>query len=231
MLKKQTDNREDSTTKRSKGWKGFLRKTARIAAATMMICVISPFLIYFIIKKSTADSIYHSARDIPAKRVAIVFGAQVNNNSEPSAVLRDRVLTAVSLYNNGKVEKIIMSGDNRFEHYDEPSVMVSYAVEQGVPESALQPDYAGRRTYDTCLRAKEIFSLDEAILITQDFHLPRAIFTCNSLGVQSLGLSADLSTYPAQRNLQMRDVFASTLAVIDIYLRKPYVVPGEEIKL
>ncbi|MDD3647042.1 MAG: ElyC/SanA/YdcF family protein [Candidatus Dojkabacteria bacterium] len=211
--------------------KSLLKKVLWISVILLAVASISPFVIYLFIKNSTADSIYHNIEAIPSKRVAIVFGAQVNNNSEPSDVLRDRIHTAVELYNADKIEKIIMSGDNRFEHYDEPSVMVNYALSQGVPKSALQPDYAGRRTYDTCYRAKEIFDLDEAVLITQNFHLPRAVFTCNALGVKSVGLSSDLSIYPAEKSLQMRDIFASTLAVYDIYIRKPYVVPGEKIEI
>lgn len=91
--------------------------------------------------------------------VAIVFGARVYANGYLSAMLRDRVETAVGLYHAGEVRKIIMSGDNSSEAYNEPAAMMAYALSRGVPAEALQPDFAGRRTYDTCYRAKEISGL------------------------------------------------------------------------
>jgi len=110
---------------------------------------------------------------VPADRVAIVFGAGLQRDGTPSAVLRDRVATAASLYFEGKVQKLLMSGDNRFLDYNEPGSMKAYAISLGVPGEDIVLDYAGRRTYDTCYRAREIFGLDEAILVTQTYHLPR----------------------------------------------------------
>ena len=98
-----------------------------------------------------------SINNAPAKRVAIVFGAEVKRDGTPSTVLRDRVETAVELYKNGKVKKLLMSGDNRFVNYNEPESMRQYALKLGMPDSDIVLDYAGRRTYDTCYRAKEIF--------------------------------------------------------------------------
>ncbi len=100
----------------------------------------------------------------------------------PPRYLQDRVQTAANLYFAGKVEKLLMSGDNRFVDYNEPAVMRKVALSLGVPEEAIVLDYAGRRTYDTCYRAKAIFGVTEAILVTQAFHLPRAIYLCNRLG-------------------------------------------------
>lgn len=174
---------------------------------------------------------YYNIDDAPSKRVAIVFGAAIWGKGIPSDVLRDRVLTGVDLYKTGKVEKIIMSGDNSYLDYDEPGTMISYALAQGVPEEVLQPDYAGRRTYDTCYRAKYIFNLEEAILVTQDFHLTRALYICNSLGVDSIGVASDLSIYPGLMQMQLRDIYALSLALWDVNIRKPPVVLGDQIKI
>jgi SanA protein len=104
--------------------------------------------------------------------------------------LEDRILFAANLYRNGKVQTILMSGDRRSDSYDEPAAMRTYAIKLGVPEKAIILDNAGFRTYDTCYRAKNIFHLDEAILVTTDYHLPRALFLCNSLGIDATGIAS-----------------------------------------
>ena len=114
----------------------------------------------------------------PAAPAAIVFGAGLWRDGSPSPVLQDRVATAADLYFSGKVKKILMSGDNRFIYYNEPGAMKKFALSLGVPEEDIVLDYAGRRTYDTCYRARAIFGLKEAILVTQSFHLPRALILC-----------------------------------------------------
>jgi len=169
------------------------------------------------------------AEDVPVRRVAIVFGAQVRRNGTPSAVLRDRVQTAVDLYKNGKVEKILMSGDNRFVDYNEPESMRQYAVSLGVPNEAIVLDYAGRRTYDTCYRAREIFHVDSVILVTQGFHLPRALFLCNSFNLEAVGVKADNYYYLKRLRLfwNIRETLATMQAVWDVYVRRPLPVLGE----
>jgi vancomycin permeability regulator SanA len=117
----------------------------------------------------------YSPVEAPADRVAIIFGAGLRFDGTPTAMLRDRILTGADLYFSGKVEKLLMSGDNRFIEYNEPEAMRQFALSVGVPDDAIVLDYAGRRTYDTCYRAKTIFGLDRALLVTQDFHLPRAL--------------------------------------------------------
>jgi SanA protein len=171
--------------------------------------------------------------NVPAQRVAIVFGARVYNDGRLSAMLQDRVETAVHLYQAGKVQKILMSGDNRFEDYDEPGRMMEYAVSRGVPAEDIQPDYAGRRTYDTCYRAKAVFQLDSAVLVTQGFHLPRALFTCRNLGVEAVGVSADLRGYHplSIRWSTTREFLATLRALVDVVQQKPAPVLGKTIPI
>jgi len=166
--------------------------------------------------------------DAPVRRVAIVFGAEVKKDGTPSAVLRDRVETAIALYKSGKVEKILMSGDNRFVDYNEPESMRQYAVSLGVPNEAIVLDYAGRRTYDTCYRAREIFQVDSVILVTQGFHLSHALFLCNSFGVKAVGVKADNYYYLKRLRLvwYIRETLATTQAVWDVYVIHPMPVLG-----
>ena len=167
--------------------------------------------------------------DAPTSRAAIVFGAGLQRDGTPSPVLKDRVSAAVQLYELGKVERILMSGDNRFEDYNEPAAMKAYAVSLGVPEEAVVLDYAGRRTYDTCFRASEIFGLDEALLVTQRFHLPRAIFTCSGFGINVYGVIADLRDYHTHslRYWNIREIPATLVAVWQVWVSKPLPVLGE----
>jgi SanA protein len=169
-----------------------------------------------------------SQEEVPAQRVAIVFGAQVRRDGTPSAVLRDRVQTAVALYHSGKVKKVLMSGDNRFEDYNEPESMRQYALSLGMPDSDIVLDYAGRRTYDTCYRAKEIFGVDSAILVTQGFHLPRSLFLCKSFGIDVVGVESENYYYLKRSRLiwNTRELFATVQSLLDVYLLQPLPVLG-----
>lgn len=169
-----------------------------------------------------------SVDEIAPDRVAIVFGAGLWRDGSPTPVLRDRVMTAAKLYFEGKVEKLLMSGDNRFEDYNEPAAMGDYAMRLGVPEEAIVLDYAGRRTYDTCYRARDIFGLESAILVTQGFHLPRALYTCNALGVEASGVAADVRIY-RKRSLAFwhtRETIATIRAMLDVHILQPLPVLG-----
>jgi SanA protein len=176
-----------------------------------------------------AMSRLYNLQNAPQKPVAIVFGAGLTRDGQPTTVLRDRVEAAAYLYFAGKVEKILMSGDNRFANYNEPGAMRIYALSLGVPDQAIVLDYAGRRTYDTCYRAKAIFGVQQALLVTQTFHLPRALYLCNALGVQADGVSADL--HPYRRSIQviwnLRELPASLTALLDVHVRHPIPVLGK----
>lgn len=164
----------------------------------------------------------------PYHRVAIVFGAGLQRDGSPAAVLRDRVATAVDLYGAGKVEKILMSGDNRTVNYNEPQAMHDYAVHLGVPSQDIVLDYAGQRTYDTCYRARDIFGLQDAVLVTQAFHLPRAIYTCNTLGIEAIGVSADRRTYSRgpYTYWNIRELLATINAVWELHYARPLPILG-----
>ena len=169
-----------------------------------------------------------SVFDVSPAQVAIVFGAGLNRDGSPTPVLRDRVITAANLYFAGKVQKLLVSGDNRFAYYNEPGAMMQYAVQLGVPEKDIVQDFAGRSTYDTCYRAKYIFGVSNAILVTQGYHLPRAIFLCNELGVSASGVPADLRQYQRGPYFYwvLRELPATLAAVWDITVAHPVPVLG-----
>jgi SanA protein len=181
------------------------------------------------------SSIYASTRvypaaDVPQKRVAIVFGAGLLRDGSPTPILQDRVEKAAELYFAGKVGKILMSGDNRFTYYNEPGAMHNYALKLGVPEEAIVLDYAGRRTYDTCYRAQAIFDVKEAVLVTQSFHLPRALLTCNLLGVKAVGVSADQRAHTLNHLVywNLRELPATLTAFWDVFISHPLPVLGKQ---
>lgn len=161
--------------------------------------------------------------------VVLVPGAGLNSSGGPSAPLQDRLDTAIELYRQGKVQKLLLSGDNSGTYYNEPAAMQAYAFSQGVPEKDLVLDYAGRRTYDSCYRAHHIFGLEEVIVVTQAYHLPRALFLCENTGLDPIGIPVQQSRYLRSRYIfwNIREVFATVAAWIDVYLLKPIPILGE----
>jgi SanA protein len=122
-------------------------------------------------------------------KVAIIFGAGLVN-SRPSQVLASRLNEGVVLYKANKITKIIVSGDNSTMYYNEPLAMTDYLISKGVEEADIIQDFAGRRTVDTCYRAKQVFNVNSAYLISQPFHLPRALWLCENYGIMSKTVGA-----------------------------------------
>lgn len=198
------------------------KRILRRFATTLLLLalLLAPLMWRELVQQVNRGSIYTPA-SAPRSDVAVVFGAAVYADGRLSAVLRDRMDTAIALYQAGKVDRILVSGDNRADHYDEPGAMRAYALARGVPDSAVQPDQAGLRTYDTCYRAREIFALESATLVTQQFHLPRALFTCRQLGLEVVGVAADLRPYRGARWYEIRETAATMRALWDVLRREP----------
>ena len=154
--------------------------------------------------------------------VAIVLGAAVHADGQPSPWLAHRLDVAADLYTSGRVEAILVSGDNRRAGYDEPTVMRRYLLSQGIPDQAVAVDYAGFDTYDTCVRARRVFGIERALLVTQDFHEPRAVAICRSVGVDvdGVGDSRARSDRIGWTVSWMRERPAAIKAVIDVVARR-----------
>ncbi len=203
----------------------FLRKLILAFGALGLLALLLPRLVTVL----SARKYIYTVESAPMERVAIVFGAGLTRDGQPTPILRDRVETAAGLYFSGKVQKLLMSGDNRFLSYNEPEAMRQYALRLGVPDEAIVLDYAGRRTYDTCYRARAIFGLDSVLLVTQSFHLPRALFLCNALGLQARGVEAEHRRYwPLTMFIwNVREQLATLGAFVDVYISKPLPVLGK----
>lgn len=201
-----------------------------VAIVIALLLAASPLFLRWGIDLRYRGRIY-DLETAPPRRVAIVFGAGITADGWPMAALADRVWTAAELYKAGKVEKLLMSGDNRFVDYNEPGAMRKYALELGVPGEDIVLDYAGRRTYDTCYRADYIFGVDGAVLVTQQFHLNRALYLCNRLGIDAVGVAADQRPYAAARWWWWRELGALIQAWLDLNFLHPMPVLGEKLPI
>ena len=164
-------------------------------------------------------------------RVAIVFGAAVYQDNL-SQMLEDRVTTAIALYKAGKVDRILVSGDNRTPEYNEPKAMADYLISHAVDPRDVVIDYAGRSTYETCLRAREIFAVKRAVLITQRTHISRALYLAQKLEIESYGVIADQKNYGSETSYQqLREIGASLKAFFNIHISPPHTVLGEKLPI
>jgi SanA protein len=206
-------------------------KIVKLMQASILLSLIGIITLFLprLFTELYAQPLIKEMESSPSKPIAIVFGAGLWRDGSPTPILRERVNTAANLYFSGKVEKILMSGDNRYWNYNEPEAMRSYALSLGVPDEVIFMDYAGRRTYDSCFRALNIFHVDEAILVTQKYHLPRALYICNNMGVSSHGIPADLPLYSQNRLLywNIREIGATLMAVWETNITRPIPVLGE----
>ncbi len=164
--------------------------------------------------------------------IGIVFGGGVAEG-QPLPLLADRLLTAKQLLDNGSVDKLILSGDNRQLNYNEPSAMMNYLInELGADESQLQPDFAGRSTYETCERASKVFSVKKALLITESTHLPRAIYLCRHFEIEAFGVQSDSDASAGLKiGQRWREVLARSKAIFNVYIYGEQTVLGNKIQL
>lgn len=173
------------------------------------------------VSKATENTVFDHARLLPKTKVAIIFGAGINGD-KPSKYLKDRLDAGISLYKNKQVEKLLLSGDNGRDEHDELTVMKLYCYEHGVDTNKIYLDYAGFDSYSTLYRAKHIFRVDTAILVTQQYHLNRCIYLGDRLGVKSYGLSANAGEYKGYKYYTFREKLSVSKAVLDVlFHRKP----------
>ncbi|HET9912187.1 MAG TPA: ElyC/SanA/YdcF family protein [Anaerolineales bacterium] len=190
----------------------------------VLVFIVLPAVLALYVSWTTSKLRFSDPGQVPSKSVAIVFGAEVRPNGQLSPMLAARVRQAVEAYRAGRVHKILMTGDNSRTDYDEVTAMKRYAVELGVPADVIHLDYAGFSTYESCYRARDIFGVRDAIVITQGFHLPRAVYTCAHLGIDTVGLeTSDRGLYSARtmRRHEVREILATAKALWDVHLSHP----------
>ncbi|MDC2953243.1 ElyC/SanA/YdcF family protein [Streptomyces gilvifuscus] len=188
----------------------------RLVQAVMTGCVLALLPVTWLYV-STAGRL-GTVADAPRTEVAVVFGAGLFNG-EPSPYLANRLNAAAKLYRENRVEVVLVTGDNSRKDYDEPDAMRTYLTRHGVPDGRIVSDYAGFDTWDSCVRAKKIFGVDRAVLISQGFHIRRAVALCEAAGVASYGVGVDAKHDATWYYGGTREVFAAGKAALDAVFR------------
>lgn len=186
--------------------------------------VLVPLALNGYVRVATRSRRYTDAVKVSVEEVAIVFGAGVWEDGSPCRMLADRVQAGVELYKIGRVSKLLMTGDRSGEHYDEVKAMQLYARDRGVPIQDIILDPAGFSTYESCYRARKIFGIKRAVLITQRYHLPRAVYTACQLGLDAVGLG--IPDWGKYRNDSMsyytlREVPSTLKALWEVHVARP----------
>lgn len=187
-----------------------------------------------VVLHGSADLTWTRVQEVPARPVAIVFGAGLNPDGSPSGMLADRIDGAMALLRAGRVRALLFTGDNGTVEYNELAAMLHYALEHGAPRGAITMDFAGFDTFDSCYRARAIFGVKAAVLVTQGFHLPRAVYLCRAMGIDAVGLAEpDWSKYEPRMmlGLTLREWLARTRAVIDVALHRRAPLLGPPVPL
>ena len=188
----------------------------RLVQAVMAGCVLAllPSTWMYVV---TGDRLRTTA-DVPRTEVAVVFGAGLWDG-EPSPYLAHRLDAAAKLYRENRIEVVLVTGDNSREDYDEPDAMRAYLTRHGVPDTRIVSDYAGFDTWDSCVRARKIFGVHKAVLISQGFHIRRALALCQAAGVTSYGIGVDAKHDATWYYGGTRELFAASKAAVDVVLR------------
>jgi vancomycin permeability regulator SanA len=195
------------------------RLTLFLVGLVVVIVLLLSGVLHYVGEK-TSSRRFSDPTQIPSMPIGIVFGAGIHRDGTLSRILQERVDAAIDLYDKKKIRKLLMTGDNSSVDYDEVSNMRRYAVEHGVPTEDITLDYAGFNTYDSCYRAQAIFGVSRAILVTQNYHMSRALYTCSKLGIQVVGLAIpDFSDYPFQMlPYQVREVGSTLKMLVELHI-------------
>jgi len=205
-----------------------LRRLFLLAAASGIAAIGLILGLRFWVERRYESRIYETVEQVPQRPVALVLGAGLWPDGSLTPILADRVATATELYHAGKVEKLLCSGDNRRPDYNEPQAMKDYAVRLGVPQEDVVLDYAGRRTYDSCYRARAIFGVEQLVAVTQRFHTARSVYVCQSLGIDAVAVTANRRIYSSEQVIwKSREYLALLLAWWDLNVRHPLPILGE----
>ncbi|MEV5661838.1 SanA/YdcF family protein [Streptomyces flaveolus] len=189
--------------------RGGQRRLIRAVVAGCVLALLPAAWMYVV----TGDRL-RTVADVPRTEVAVVFGAGLWDG-EPSPYLANRLDAAAELYRAGRIEVVLVTGDNSREEYDEPDAMRAYLVRHGVPDGRIVSDYAGFDTWDSCVRAKKIFGVDRAVLISQGFHIRRAVALCQEAGVASYGVGVDARHDVTWYYGGAREILAAGKAALD----------------
>lgn len=201
--------RRPKPARRRRGVFGRLLVLGGGLCAAALALLIGPALWIF---WSTGSQRYDAVEAVPPAEVALVFGAGLKPDGAPSALLADRIHAAVLLFQAGKAKRLLLSGDGTTAGHDEPGAMARQAQAEGVPVAAIERDPGGTHTYASCSRAHDLFKVHSAIVVSQSYHLPRAIFTCERLGIRTTGFSLARVPYGGDPGLRARELLSLDVA-------------------
>lgn len=189
------------------------------------------FVINSFIMKTTASRIVSQeyTTELDDFDAILVLGCQVKDNGKPSHMLADRLKMGVELYKGGAAPKILMSGDHGREEYDEVNVMKDYATERGVHSENVFMDHAGFSTYESLYRARDVFCADKVIIVTQKYHLYRALYIAEKLGIEAYGVPCDYRSYYGQFAREIREILARNKDFIKLIFKPEPTFLGNEI--
>lgn len=200
-----------------------MKKIIKYIIIILIVIIVIVLGINFYVKLSTKNQIIKNKDDSKLKDVdcIIVLGAGVWGD-KPSPMLEDRLLEAISLYENNTSSKIIMSGDHGREEYDEVNTMKNFAIEKGVPSENIFMDHAGFSSYESIYRAKEIFGAKKVVIVTQEYHLYRSLYIANRLGIEAYGVASNPRIYGGEAYRELREILARDKDFVKcIYKPKP----------
>ncbi|WDF62982.1 SanA/YdcF family protein [Flavobacterium sp. KACC 22763] len=204
-----------------------MKKYFKIALYLAIIGLTAIVSINYYVKSATKKNIYYSIKKFPKNDVGIIFGAGINGN-QPSKYLKDRLDAGIMLWKAKRINKILLSGDNGRDEYDELTVMKNYCYNHGLDTTKIFIDYAGFDTYSTMYRAKHIFKIKKATLISQEYHLNRAIYIGQKLGIKSSGYSANKGEYLGYNYVRFREYGSIFKSFFDVLRnREPRFLGGE----
>lgn len=186
-----------------------MKKMIKIGIIFLIILIAIILLINLLVKQTTKNQIIteQDASKLENIDCILVLGAGVRGN-QPSHMLEDRLLAAISLYKNNVSSKIIMSGDHGRKDYDEVNIMKDFAIEKGIPSENIFMDHAGFSSYESIYRAKEIFQAKKIVIVTQEYHLYRSLYIANQLGIEAYGVGSDPRQYVGQAYRELREILA-----------------------
>lgn len=211
------------------------KKTKRILIALLVICLCTgaaPFVMNGVILLSSRKYIItpEEAAEMDADCI-LVLGAKVMSEGVPSHMLEDRILKGIELYNLGASDRLLMSGDNGQKDYDEVNTMKGYAIQKGVPADVIFLDHAGFSTYESMYRAKEIFGVKKLVVVTQEYHLYRAVYIAKRLGLEVYGVNSDLRDYQTAAYDNVREFLARCKAFVYCIVKPEPTYLGEPIPI
>lgn len=181
----------------------------KFLAVMLLLSILLPLGISLYVCASVKDQIISldEAAKLDADAI-LVLGARVWDSGQPSGILEDRLITGISAYQAGASDRLLMSGDHGQDDYDEVNAMKSYALEQGIPGKNVFMDHAGFSTYESLYRARDIFQVKTVLIVTQEYHLYRALYIARALGLHAYGVAADLHTYSGIVRFEAREILA-----------------------